>query len=423
MNNNGKDRSIIGLDYSLDKSAGYSSTFSIIDQIKNIRPNFCVVRSESNRAISESAITTIVNESCEPIIRFHLPLNKKTQDYELEALLKAYRNWGVKRVIFFDQPNLISTWGSEAWIQRDLINRFLDRIIFTSELSIELGLSPVFPPLDPLGNFPDLTFFRQCLENLQIRNPGILDFLELSVLAWTHKHDLNWGAGGINIHPLNRESDEMICAGDHRSIRIYEWYDQICQAIIQKSLPIHLLQTGLVTNCNSLPKWDDVNVLNEIISLANNPNSVSGCNTLPISDYVLSCNLAVQLNDHQPSFPIVQSLMATQSGKGVQPHTSRINQPKELTHQKKPIDLYVLLPSYDWGVSDWHLEAIKTFVKNHRPAVGFSLDEAKLASQVIIINDQGFFEADQIDDLRSCDCLVEELNQSGTSIASILSAR
>ena len=47
-----------------------------------------------------------------------------------------------------------------------------------------------------------------------------------------------------------------------------------------------------------------------------------------------------------------------------------------------PIEHYLLLPLYDWGVVEWHLDAIRPYILRHQPTIGFNLAEAMLARHV-----------------------------------------
>jgi hypothetical protein len=85
-----------------------------------------------------------------------------------------------------------------------------------------------------------------------------------------------------------------------------------------------------------------------------------------------------------------------------------------------PISHYLLLPAYDWGISDWHLNAVKPFVKKYRPTLGFSLAEAILAGRVTVVGNPEDFPDEALDELRVAGCLVERISGDGMSIATQL---
>jgi hypothetical protein len=88
-----------------------------------------------------------------------------------------------------------------------------------------------------------------------------------------------------------------------------------------------------------------------------------------------------------------------------------------------PIDHYLLLPSYEWGVADWHLEVTRPFIIKHRPTVGYSITEAIYAKKVTVIGGDNDFTPEKISHLRNSGCEVEQISGDGTSIASILAQR
>jgi hypothetical protein len=88
-----------------------------------------------------------------------------------------------------------------------------------------------------------------------------------------------------------------------------------------------------------------------------------------------------------------------------------------------PIEHYILLPLYEWGVSDWHLEVIRHYTKKYHPTVGFSISEAALAERVLVIGGIQTFSDELLDSLRQAGCQVERVSGDGTTIASQLLER
>ena len=65
---------------------------------------------------------------------------------------------------------------------------------------------------------------------------------------------------------------------------------------------------------------------------------------------------------------------------------------------------YLLLPGYEWGVSDWYLEVIRPFVKKYRPTVGFSPEEAERAAQVTVVGNPQNYPEDLLRRLQKAGC-------------------
>ncbi|MEK6256803.1 MAG: hypothetical protein N2C13_05745 [Chloroflexota bacterium] len=84
------------------------------------------------------------------------------------------------------------------------------------------------------------------------------------------------------------------------------------------------------------------------------------------------------------------------------------------------ISHYLLLPIYDWGVADWHLDVIRPFVKKYRPTVGYSVEEASQAKRVTVIGGKKYFPSETIEALKARATNVEQIVGDGTVIASQL---
>ena len=70
---------------------------------------------------------------------------------------------------------------------------------------------------------------------------------------------------------------------------------------------------------------------------------------------------------------------------------------------------YLLLPTFEWGISEWHWTTALEYVKQHRPATGFSITEAAQAQMVTILgNEQGIGRNAEIS-LRQAGCQVERI--------------
>ena len=70
----------------------------------------------------------------------------------------------------------------------------------------------------------------------------------------------------------------------------------------------------------------------------------------------------------------------------------------------------MLLPVFEWGISEWHWSAALDYVKAHRPVCGFSADEAAQAQRVTILgNEQGISLATE-QALRQAGCSVERIS-------------
>jgi hypothetical protein len=448
-----------------------------------LKASWLVLRSEADRAIPERFITGLLKAGIEPIIHFNITLANSPSPENLSPLLAAYSRWGVRGVIFFDRPNARSAWPSSGWVQQDLVERFLDLYLPLANQALQNGINPIFPPLEPGGSYWDTAFLRSALISLENRKQNLLlQNLVLSAYAWTSHPSLDWGAGGPQRWPETRPYFTPSNAQDQRGFRVFDWYLAITQAILQKSCPIILLGAGssgdpsISQNANfSVDHHTATNIsIVNLLSGRKVPDPTNPEKILePIPDQIVSCNFWLLTadksspNDGQAWYqadghklPILESyqswLKIPNETKGYQnltrngpiPHpgvpsplseakpVGAISPPKSVSNVTLPpenvsqsvstaqnINHYLLLPSYEWGIADWHLDVIRPFVKKYKPTIGFSLNEALLARRVTVIGNQQTFTEERLNEMRAAGCLVERISGDGTSIATQLAER
>jgi hypothetical protein len=155
----------------------------------------------------------------------------------------------------------------------------------------------------------------------------------------------------------------------------------------------------------------------------------------PVPNNVLACNfwLLTAAPDSpevtqawfQPdgnSLPVVNQLRQwVLSQKPLKSKTETLNKLFQPTPSIKPIQHYLLLPSYAWGISGWHFELIRPFVQKYLPTIGFSVVEATQANKVTILGNLSCFPANTLDTLLNSGCVVELIEGDGTELASKLS--
>ncbi|MFZ0532496.1 MAG: hypothetical protein WAM09_04900, partial [Anaerolineales bacterium] len=88
----------------------------------------------------------------------------------------------------------------------------------------------------------------------------------------------------------------------------------------------------------------------------------------------------------------------------------------------RPISHYLLLPTFEWGVADWHLDAIRPFINKFQPTIGFSPVEASHAKKVTVIGGATNVPESIIDGLLAAGCVVEQISGDGMNIATKLAS-
>jgi hypothetical protein len=392
-----------------------------------------------NRAIPEEFITGLVREGIQPVIHFKLPLDNSFRVESLSILLETYAKWGVKHVVLFDRPNQRSNWPMSYWTRDNLVERFLDIYIPGISLVNQLGLTPIFPPLEPGGDYWDTSFLRASLRGLVRRGHGELaNILVLSAYAWTGNLSLNWGAGGPERWPGSRPYRSFHDVEDQRGYRIFEWYIAEAQAITGKPPRVIVLAGGslpqdLIDPRTALPATDAHAQRNlTLIRLLDSP--IDDMEAIPpevltCNFWLLSCGEDSQylseawFKPNGQALPIVNILRNWNAKRNSNQGSGMVGSRKIIEDgNSSQIEHYLLIPSYEWGIADWHLEAIRPYVKKHRPTVGFSLREAAKAKKVTVIGDSKSYPDNFVDSLITAGCSVELIEGDGTTIATKLAA-
>ncbi len=401
--------------------------------LKDLRVSWLVLKSDKNRAIPENFLKSIISEGITPIIEFNLPLRTYIGTRELKLMLQVYAKWGVKYCVFFDRPNQKESWNDNNWAQNDLVDRFLDQYIPLAKFALDEGLIPIFPPLEPGGNYWDTAFIRSSIKSLIRREQHqILDNLVLSAYAYTFNHDLNWGKGGPENWPQSKPYITPNSSQDQKGFRIFDWYQAISNALLQKEVPILLLGAGLPkTPNNQQISSDEVKQTwfnQKIISLLLHSQQSIGIDdekTIdPLPPTILACNFwlmaseAGQINSDISWFigtkhqnPHIKEMIETfqQEQKKAQIETEKLKKSKRSDPKQCLINHYVLLPNQEYGISDWDFDQIKPLINKSKVTVGFSIDEAILAKKVTLLSDKNTYSSEIIRMLKKFNCEIEQL--------------
>jgi hypothetical protein len=388
-----------------------------LPKLLDLKADFIVLQAPVERAVPEPFIIGLKQAQIEPILHFSLPADQSPGADDLALLLETYARWGVKYVIFFDRPNNKDSWSSSNWTQTNLVECFLDVFLPFAEAAVMVGLVPIFPPLEQGGDYWDTTFLRDALEGLQRRaSETLLKRLILSADGCFNQHSLDWGSGGPERWPEAQPYRTPDSSEDHRGFRIVDWYLMLSETVLEKKLPILLLnihgeETQSEKTVDQLMR--SVDLLAGVENQGSEPlpeELIGGSYWLLTADDPEISAQQVWIRPDGTESPAAVRLL------------EKIQPSKPKTAVEFLIPHYLLLPSFDWGVSDWHLEVTHDFIKRHQPTIGFSLDEASRAEQVTVLGGKEYFTEKKINQLRSKGCLVRRVTGDGTNIASQLAA-
>jgi hypothetical protein len=425
---------------------------SWLPELTNLGITWVNLLSEKGRAIPEAFLKGLVQAGISVNIRFTFTFKDAPTLAEITPLLQSYAAWGVKTVQFFDRPNEKSSWNASSWTDQDMIGKYLDILLPYITLANQHGLQTILPPLQPGGSYWDTIFLRSMLSSIMERGEQkLLDTIILSAYAWTGKHSLNWGAGGAAKWPTARPYFSPPDVEDQRGFRIFDWYNEIMRSEIGMELPIVLYHCGIpadpfLSHPIQFTEKELISCNQEIFNLLHpelTRDEISQTQPLPAN--ILACSfwiLSARDSDAwQPQAWFHENGSPTLLGKAMQEKTlTSVIKPQKRPslavtqampkanptgHQNgnHPLKEYILLPKYDWGIADFHLDAIRPYIKKYQPTIGFSMEEAKFARQVLIIGGEQTFPISYVNELKAAGCSVERISGDGTEIATNLAER
>lgn len=384
---------------------------------------------DGQKAIPESFITSLVDAGIRPLLHFKLDLDDLPAESDLHILLQVYSRWGVREAIIFDQPNDRSAWSASSWAQPDLVDRFLDRYIPLANAALSAGITPIFPPLTPGGSYWDTVFLKSALESMVRRKQEKLAMsMGIAAYAWTFDQPLDWGLGGSISWPETRPYFTPPGSQDQKGFRIFEWYQEIARSALRTSTPLYLLQAGVSRDYeeSGISAEDRASIGLSAAKLLIRAQDAEDDRThaADIGPEVV-CGvvgwLAPQADAGDPAAAWFDA--SARPADRLEEFSAWRARMKANLKNANRIKHYLLLPAYEWGIDEVHLEAIRPFLRKHKPAVGFSTEEAILAESVTVIGDEGAYTDEALNRLRQAGCKVERIQGDGTTIASLLSER
>jgi hypothetical protein len=376
-----------------------------------------ILQGEASRAIPEAFIRGLIDNGVQPVLQIKPALEPMPSLQEMDLLLNAYAKWGLRYVSFFDRPNARSAWPASGWTQNELVERFLDRFLPLAEIAWQAGIAPLFPALEPGGSYWDTAFLHSALTTILRRKPALVQGgLGLCAYAWTYGRSLDWGAGGPERWPAARPYLTPAGSQDQRGFRIFDWYRAIARAVVGTDLPILLLEAG--APASQAADGDSVESVARLLAREEVPDPTDADNPLePIPDCVFAAAVNLPGSPQDEAFLELSAKLQNVYQQGLAKGVSMGS------GNGHPIQHYLLLPCFEWGVSEWHLDAIKPFVRKYKPAVGFSMEEAALAETVTVIGNDREIPESVLNQLRQAGSKVERIEEHGTSLATLLAER
>jgi hypothetical protein len=419
----------IGLHYFPDESHYRAVDLQAwLPELRALGAQWLTLAGSLTRAVPEPFIRGLIEAGIAPVV--HIPATpiRLVDLPTLEPLLKTYARWGVRYVVLFSEPNARAAWSPSDWGRTALVERFLDALLPALQAQAEAGLQPVFPPLKAGGEYWDTGFLEAALAGMARRGQSDLaQQLTFAVNLWTFNRPTDWGAGGLKRWPEAKPYLTPPGSQDQRGFRLFDWYTEIIQDRLGEARPLLCLAGGPRLGDQTDPAFPAVDEARHTSCTQEIVRAALG-GALPT--HLLNVNFWM-LGASEGS-PFAQDAWYRGNGStlaavdvlkrhailsdtpgAARRANGRVPDLERLAGQPKTIQHYLLLPTFEWGVSEWHWNAALAFVKMHRPACGFSVEEAGLAQRVTIFgNEQGVSREVEMA-LRRAGCRVERLQVTG----------
>jgi len=396
-----------------------------LPELKQMNVGWLILINPIDYAIPEEFIQTLIENQIQPIVHFDTKVDSSLNAENIKVILNAYAKWGVNHVIFFNKPNLKSSWEDNSWSQEDLVERFLDRYIPFAKISEQVGLTPIFPPLQPGGDYWDITFIKKALQSAKKRK--CIEFvtnLHIAVSGQTFHKPLDWGKGASEKWKSSVPYTISKDIQDHIGLRTSDWYSEIVKSILGITPKIVLLWYGSQNHLDQSQGYQFEEAEN-LINIINNDTDFQQASS--ISENVISCNFYI-LSSINPDSE--NSRWFSSTGEPLQPAVDLLKNRSQKNFRLSknmiagkvaawiyPIDHYLLLPAYKWGISENIFEKVRPIIRETQATVGFSLGEAALARKVTVWNENSAFSEVDISQLQKAGCQVDVKVVNGMEIA------
>jgi hypothetical protein len=381
------------------------------------------------RAIPEPFIRGLTEYGITPIIQFLPELGQRVSLSAIHPILKAYADWGIRYISFYERPNLMRSWGTGAWSQHHLVDRFLDRVTPLYRGLVNYGFSPVFTPLEPGGDYWDTAFLRSALEGLKRRHEDrLLEHLILGAYAQPNGKSWFWGQGGPERWPGSRPYSPLPGEQDHRSFFIFEWYSRIAEAITGQKMQVIILRAGdQIQSGTSKNPEEEQEFFRVLHGLSSSSGLTSEAASIP-PELMASCFWLLSAENwsryrHAAWFQPDGSPTArgTQISQVLCRNTNQESgqERKTLSLSAFPIDQYVYVPPTERSTAIFRLQSV---LDDGKITFGSSIIDAALARYVIVPGGNQSIPQCQLDELEKAGCEVITCKDNGIELAQILSA-
>jgi hypothetical protein len=365
------------------------------------------LQASADRAVPEFFVRGLVERGIQPVITIPVPVGA-ARAAALAPVFRSYARWGVEHVVVYDRPNLQQSWPAGDWSRAGLVERFLDHALPHLKAQADAGLTPVFPALEPGGDYWDTAFLSASLKGILRRGEqALLKQMVLGAYAWTNGRPLDWGAGGPTRWSEVRPYRTPDGAQDQRGFRTFEWYAQVANTSVGIHPRILVVAGGARRPTN--PSAEDTRKHTEqnlgIIRLLNEDPA---CRSL-----LLNFAFFALASDGDPEeqasawFPNLQAPLPVVSAFKTRDAAAPS---KVMPQPEKVLKHVVLLPNDRKVARDLWSKAADFALARSNALVGTAADAALQADEVTLVGDVEAFSTEFEEKLRSAGCRVQRMS-------------
>ena len=352
-----------------------------LPELEALGAHWLIVEGDGKRTVPEGFMRGLIEAGIQPVVRIQDPVGTLPLA-DLSPMFRAYAQWGVRHVVVYNSPNQRSQWPQGHWARPNLVERFIDVLLPILQEQQLAGLAPVFPSLEPGGDYWDTAFLQEALIVLARRaSRSILNSLVLACNATTCGHGLDWGAGGPAAWPEAQPYATPATSQDQRGFRIFEWYEAYAKAAFGHRLSTMAL-TGGASLANSPEAYQEAVEVNlDILGIM-----ARG----PISQQLLAFAFGPLAVDGEGNSSLRSSAWydsPTRPGPMAEALKSWLRKEKKIRPSPVPVrslQRYILLPSTPEAVQrlDW-TNLSQLAIETHT-TMGTSVDEATAAREIVL---------------------------------------
>jgi hypothetical protein len=362
-----------------------------------------VVRAGLGQLIPEAFLRGVIEAGLRPVVWIHAPIGA-LRAKDLAPALNTYHRWGVQYVVPGDRPNLRQSWPASEWSRSGLVERCVDRLLPLLQLQRSIGLRPVFPPLEPGGDYWDTAFLETAVRSLMRRGQhDLVRELSLAVYGWTYGRALDWGAGGPERWPESRPYAAPETSPDQRGIRLSEWYDAVLTRAFGQTLPLLVVAGGALRGPLGRGFQEDYAAqsasLLRLMTGPDAPASIQCFAFYPLATSPADPEAPFAWFDTagQPRLATVGEILRSEPDT-LSPHRAGTAAktpaaaPSSARAAAQPVDRplehYVLLAESSAAALARGLQQLGGMAMEQRAVVGFSSEQARLAKRVTILGSE-----------------------------------